>query len=198
MNFHSIDGCTSDDCIATRQFVQCHDIECGHMIAAWKVNSPLEYHFVVDGSRAKDMAPGEFHYTVPWNEGNKSVDCTNVKNEIIENCYNLQSRNSPDGRCIGSYLEKDPLASTESYRVSELNWTAFYAVIASAGSALVALAIALVFIWRSKRSNNEDEEDDFVDVDGETELAVNDVVDPMSPLRKRVNSSNDEHRKDVV
>lgn len=120
------------------------------MVTAWKESDAM-YHYIVDGSKSKDLSAGEFHFTVPFDPATQTVKCDEIQDEKIENCYNLQTRNSPDGKCIGIYFVQDDNATDEDYTIASLTWPAFYAIIGSVSAAAVMFVIALYVFYQARK-----------------------------------------------
>lgn len=150
VHFNDASKCNTLDCKAAQQFVRCNEVECGHMVSGWK-ESDVTYHFIVDGSKSKDLSAGEFHFTVPFDPVTQTVQCEEIRDETIENCYNLQTRNTLDGKCIGVYFVQDENATDEDYTIASLTWPAFYAIIGSVSAAGVMFSLALYFYLQSRK-----------------------------------------------
>jgi len=154
IHFNNHHKCQSRDCKATREFAMCHEMECGHMIIAWKDENA--YHFIIDGSRSKDMAAGEFHFTVPYDSATSQISCSAITSKIRPNCYSIQSRNEYKGKCDGMYYEVN-LLDTDDEKLSNQPWRVIIAVCASVGLATLSVLVAIVVHYRNRKQGTTDD-----------------------------------------
>ncbi|CAI5720252.1 unnamed protein product [Peronospora destructor] len=159
--------CQSIDCLAVRMFHQSGLVQCGHLLTVWKTNlssydtseivtlsgikEDTMYHFIADGSRARDMKAGTFLYSVPWSSKTLALATKQTNSTDIHSCYVLQTRNQPNGTCEGVYLQFDAsvqFANSEEYVMSQLSWQIWLAVVASVAAAIAAIVIVSVVIYR--------------------------------------------------
>lgn len=167
--------CLSSDCDAVRQFHHSGVVKCGYLIVAWKDSDAL-YHFVVDGSRASDMAAGVFHYQAPFEHG--TLATARVAESRIQECYALQTRNQNDAAaaCDGYYIKYDTAVqfnSGDDYKLSELSDPVWILVVGSVAAAVAAVAGVAVFAYRLRRADAADGADAELlnEVDGDASAA---------------------------
>lgn len=148
--------CVSSDCAAVRQFHQSGVVQCGYLVVAWKDSDAL-YHFIVDGSRASDMAAGVFHYQVPFESA--SLKSSLISETKIKECYALQTRNHKSGSCDGIYIQYDTSVQFNSgdYQLSKLDWNAYIAVIGSVAAAAMAVGVVAVVSYRFRHMDTSGE-----------------------------------------
>jgi len=159
--------CQSTDCLAVRMFHQSGLVQCGNLLAVWKTNASsgdasesvtfgsadadTTYHFVADGSRARDMKAGTFVYSVPWSSATVELVTKQANSTAIDSCYVLQTRNQPNGTCEGVYLQFDisvQFANSDEYVMSKLSWPVWLAVVGSVAAAIAAIVIVGVVVYR--------------------------------------------------
>lgn len=145
-----------------RQFHQSGVVQCGYLIVAWKDSDAL-YHFVVDGSRARDMAAGVFHYEAPFERSELAT--AGVRETRIEPCYALQTRNqqSDGAACDGYYIQYDTavqFSNSHDYQLSTLEWPIWFAVVGSVAAAVIAVAALALASYRFRRMDTSDGADD--------------------------------------
>lgn len=155
-----------------RQFHQSAVVQCGYLIVAWKENSTSTsnsyssdstktvYHFIVDGSRASDMAAGVFHYRAPFESSKLQV--ARISESKVQACFSLQTRNQQSGgSCDGYYIEYDNTAAvqfsnTDDYQLSKLDWPVWCAVVGSVAAAVAAVVGVAVFSYRHRHMDSGD------------------------------------------
>uniref|UniRef100_M4B4C4 Uncharacterized protein n=1 Tax=Hyaloperonospora arabidopsidis (strain Emoy2) TaxID=559515 RepID=M4B4C4_HYAAE len=165
--------CQSRDCLAVKMFHQSGLVQCGNLLAVWTTaadvgvagtellasssgDSDTMYHFIADGSRAKDMKAGTFLYSVPWSSKDVALLSKQAQSTSIGSCYVLQTRNQPDSTCEGVYLQFDAsveFANGDEYVMSKLSWPVWLAVIGSVAAAIASVAVVSVVIYRSRHMN---------------------------------------------
>ncbi|CAI5728146.1 unnamed protein product [Hyaloperonospora brassicae] len=155
--------CQSMDCLAIKMFHHSGLVQCGNLLAVWKTtdsavatSTPLDsrsmdgdvvYHFIADGSRAKDMKAGTFLYSVPWSTKAGALLPTQAQSTATGSCYVLQTRNQPNSTCEGVYLQFDAsveFANSDEYVMSKLSWPVWLAVIGSVAAAIASVAVVSV------------------------------------------------------
>ncbi|TYZ66660.1 hypothetical protein PybrP1_007478 [[Pythium] brassicae (nom. inval.)] len=147
--------CRSRDCDAVRQFHHSGVVQCGYLIVAWKDSDAL-FHFVVDGSRARDMAAGVFHFQAPLDSGVLAV--ARVSESRVQACFSLQTRNQGDSSaaCDGYYIKYDTalqLNSGDDYKLSKLDWPVWLLVVGSVAAAAAAVVGVAVFTYRLRHAD---------------------------------------------
>lgn len=186
VHFKDPQRCKSTDCLATRRFHQCAAVQCGYLIVAWKESDSAEYRFIVDGSRASDMAAGTFLFRVP---DGFSTACSSITSTPIQDCHALQTRNQKNGTCTGIYLELDTKfkAHDQEYKLSTLSWSVWFAVVGSVAAAAVSVASVLVVYLRFRRSQQNDELDDLLpaDADSDCKTPAQDTTPAVTAMRQR-------------
>ena len=172
IHFDDPDLCTHPDCLATRAFIACGEVECGTLVSVWRDNADIPandrvYHFVIDGT-SKSVA-GEIHFRASASGQDNSISCATISSEVIPNCYVDQTRNEPprpngDGTtsCVGKYYRRDETKSDVEYSLAVLTWPVYLIVITSCLGAIMALAIALYFVYYLKRNQEMEGDEDLV------------------------------------
>ncbi|DBA04100.1 TPA: hypothetical protein N0F65_009447 [Lagenidium giganteum] len=160
MFFKDSSKCQSSDCRRVEEFHFSKIIECGYLVAAWKEKNGC-YHFVVDGSRAEDMAAGVFHVEVPVVSGVLATKKANTTQ--IKDCYALQTRNVQNGTtCDGVYIQYDSTVQQSyfsgEYKFSKLSWPVWLTVVGSVCAAVGAVATLAVVFFRFRRDGSPDED----------------------------------------
>lgn len=153
--------CRSRDCDAVRQFHHSGVVQCGYLIIAWKDSDAL-FHFIVDGSRARDMAAGVFHFEAPLDNG--VLATARVADSRVEPCFSLQTRNQGDSdACDGYYIKYDTalqLNSGDDYKLSTLDWPVWLLVVGSVAAAAAAVLGVAVFTYRLRHADASDSVND--------------------------------------
>uniref|UniRef100_K3WGJ3 PA14 domain-containing protein n=1 Tax=Globisporangium ultimum (strain ATCC 200006 / CBS 805.95 / DAOM BR144) TaxID=431595 RepID=K3WGJ3_GLOUD len=196
MLFKDSAQCVSKDCAAVRQFHSSGVVQCGYLVVAWKDSDAL-YHFIVDGSRASDMAAGVFHYEVPF-DGNAQIKSTLISETKVDECYALQTRNHKNGSCDGIYIQYDTSVqffNSGDYQISKLDWGAYIAVVGSVAAA--AMAVAAVAVVAYKFRNMDTSGADGVDDELLSDQQLDDVDEKLNKKKLANASMNHDLRQRV-
>lgn len=185
-----------------RQFHQSAVVQCGYLIVAWKdvstttasstsgstTTSKTVYHFIVDGSRASDMAAGVFHYQAPFESSKLQVAL--ISESKVQQCFSLQTRNQGGGSCDGFYIQYDTTASvqfsnTDDYQLSKLDWPIWCAVVGSVAAAVLAVVGVAVFSYRHRHMDSGEGVDDEL---------LSDELDEVASQKKRNKKAGDSNK----
>lgn len=151
--------CTSEDCIATRNFHNCNMMICGHLVVAWKDHS--SYNFIASGSHNRDLTAGFIHFRAAHELATMDTlnFCRTIASAKIQNCYTLKTLSQVGTTCDEYYLQYDSALSInqETYSFSSLDWWSWCMVVSSIVTAIVAAIIAGVSYYRYRKLTLGDE-----------------------------------------